>query len=530
VPSETLAEMLDAVVVGAGHNGLVTAAYLARAGRSVLVCERRPIVGGACVTEEIIPGIRTSSGAYSLSLLRPEIWKELELQRRGLRVIPKDPQLFIPLPDGNSLLIWRDSAKTLEGLRGFSPGEAAGYERFNRFWDRIIPFLRSTLLSDAPPLEQLRTNAQRSGLGEVFRLAVEASAAEVVETFFSSDALQGAFVTQGIIGTATSPREPGTAYVMAHHLFGGVGGVDGTWGYVRGGMGSVTKAIAEAATEAGARIRVDAPVAEILPGEGVRLEDGEVIRSRVVLSNADPKRTFLRLLADEAVDEGTRKAVEAIDTRGSVVKVNLALSELPDYTAMPGREVGPQHRGTAELCPSIAYLERAWEQAESGRVAEEPFMEVFCGSAVDDSLAPPGVSVLSCFAQYAPQVAAEDWPALREAAGDAVISTLARYAPNVPGAIVAREVLGPPDLEERFGLTGGNIFHGEVLPGAIFGERPVAGWGGGARTPVPGLYLCGAGAHPGGGVMGAPGRNAAMAVLADLASEDAGEGRRTLQS
>jgi len=524
VPTETL----DAVVVGAGHNGLVAAAYLARAGRSVLICERRPIVGGACVTEEIIPGVRTSSGAYSLSLLRPEIWKDLELQRRGLEVIPKDPQLFIPLPDGGSLLIWRDSVRTVEGLRRFSPGEAVGYERFNRFWDRAVPFLRSFLLSDAPPLEKLRTQAKRSGLGDVFRLAVEASAAEVVETFFSSDALQGAFVTQGIIGTATSPRDPGTAYVMAHHLLGGVGGVDGTWGYVRGGMGSVTKAIADAATEAGAHIRLAAPVAEILPGEGVRLGDGEVIRSRTVLSNADPKRTFLGLIPEGAIDGPTRKAVEAIDTRGSVVKVNLALSELPDYTALPGREVGPQHRGTAELCPSIAYLERAWSQAESGLIAEEPFMEVFCGSAVDDSLAPSGVQVLSCFAQYAPQVPAQDWPVLREKAGDAVIATLARYAPNVPGAIVASEVLGPPDLEERFGLTGGNIFHGEVLPGAIFGERPVPGWGGGARTPVPGLYLCGAGAHPGGGVMGAPGRNAAMAVLADLAAEDAGERRRTL--
>jgi len=518
----------DGVVVGAGHNGLVAAAYLARAGRSVVVCERRPIVGGACVTEELIPGIRTSSGAYSLSLLRPEIWKELELQRRGLEVIPKDPQLFIPLPEGGSLLLWRDERKTLEGLRRFSAGEADGYERFSRFWDRAIPFLRSVLLSDAPPLEQLRTHAQRSGLGEIFRLAVEASAAEVVESFFSTDALRGAFVAQGIIGTAAPPREPGTAYVMAHHLLGSIGGIDGTWGYVRGGMGSVTQTIARVATEAGALIRTNSPIGEILPGEGVRLENGEVLRARAVLSNADPKRTFLTLLPSGAIDEATRKAIGAIDTRGSVVKVNLALSELPDYGAMPGSEVGPQHRGTVEICPSIDYLERAWAQASDGHIADEPFMEVFCGSAVDDSLAPPGIHVLSCFAQYAPQVDAETWPDLRERAGDAVVSTLGRYAPNVPGAIIAREVLGPPDLEARFGLTGGNIFHGEIVPGAIFGERPVRGWGGGPRTPVPGLYICGAGAHPGGGVMGAPGRNAAMAVLADLAAEEASLQRRTL--
>jgi phytoene dehydrogenase-like protein len=517
----------DAVVVGAGHNGLVAAAYLARSGRSVLVCERRHILGGACVTEELAPGIRTSSGAYSLSLLLPEIWKELELGRRGLEVIPKDPQMFIPLPEGDSLLIWRDPARTQEGLRRFSTREADGYERFNRFWDQIVPFLRSHLGGDAPPLESIRTSAQRAGLGEIFRLAVESSAAEVVESFFSSDALQGAFVTQGVIGTAHSPREPGTAYVMAHHMFGGVGGVDGTWGYVRGGMGSVTQAIASAAADAGAVLRVDAPVAQILPGEGVRLEDGEVIRARAVLSNADPKRTFLTLLPADAVDAATRRGIEGIDTRGSVVKVNLALSELPDYVAMPGKEGGPQHRGTVEICPSVDYLERAWRQASDGGIAEEPFMEVFCSSVVDDSLAPPGTYVVSCFSQYAPQVPAADWPALREKAGDAVIATLGRYAPNVPGAIVHREVLGPPDLEERFGLTGGNIFHGEILPGAIFGERPLPGWGGGARTPVDRLYICGSGAHPGGGVMGAPGRNAAKAVLSDLAAEDSSAPGRT---
>ncbi|MFY9587629.1 MAG: NAD(P)/FAD-dependent oxidoreductase [Actinomycetota bacterium] len=519
-------EIVDVVVVGAGHNGLVAAAYLARAGLSVVLCERRPIFGGACVTEELAPGIRTSTGAYSLSLLLPEIWAELDLARRGLQVIPKDPQLFIPLPEGGSLLIWRDPARTRDELRRFSPSEAEGYDRYNAFWNQAIPFLRSFLLRDAPPLDEVRTSAQRSGLGDVFRLAVEASAAEVVETFFSTDALRGAFVTQGIIGTAAGPREPGTAYVMAHHLFGGVGGVDGTWGYVRGGMGSVSQAIASAALEAGARILTDSPVAEILPGEGVRLESGEVVRARAVLSNADPKRTFLRLLPGGALDDATRRAVEDIDTRGSVVKVNLALRELPDYVALPGKTVGPQHTGTVEICPSVDYLETAWRQAAEGGLSEEPFMEVFCGTAVDDSLAPEGVHTVTCFAQYAPQVPPTEWPALRERAGDAVIKVLARHAPNVPDAVMVRQVLGPPDLEERFGLTGGNIFHGEILPGRLFGERPVGGWGGGARTPVEGLYLCGAGAHPGGGVMGAPGRNAAMAVLADRAAQETSGTRR----
>jgi phytoene dehydrogenase-like protein len=513
-------DRFDAVVVGGGHNGLVTAAYLARGGRSVLVCERRSIVGGACVTEEIAPGIRTSAGAYSLSLLLPEIWKELELERHGLHVIPKDPQLFIPLPDARHLFVWRDPRRTREELEKFDPGEADSYERFNSFWSRAVEFLRPFLLRDAPGLADLRAEAQRRDLGDIFPLAVEASAAEVVESFFDTDELRGAFVTQGVIGTAASPHRPGTAYVMAHHLFGGVGGMDGTWGYVSGGMGSVTAALASTAIEAGAVIRTATPVDEILPGEGVRLASSEVVRARCVISNADPKRTFLRLVPDGALSSDDRKAIEAIDTRGSVIKVNLALSELPAYVGFPGGGVGPQHTGTVEICPSIDYLERAWQQADGGGVATDPFMEVFCGSAVDDSLAPPGVAVLSCFAQYAPQGEHDDWQSVRERAGDAVISTLARYAPNVPGAILHREVLGPPELEERFGLTGGNIFHGEILPGALFGERPVPGWGGGARTPVPGVYLCGAGAHPGGGVMGAPGRNAAMTVLSDLARLD----------
>jgi phytoene dehydrogenase-like protein len=519
------------VVIGAGHNGLVAAAYLARGGRTVTVLERRPIVGGACVTEEIdpdgYPGVRTSTGAYSLSLLRPEIWQELDLARHGLEVIPKDPQLFIPLPEGEGIFIWRDPARTRAELERLGAAEADGYERFNRFWDQAVSFLRPLLLRDAPSIAEVRSNSQRAGIGEVFRLAVEASAAELVEAFFTSDVMRGAFVTQGIIGTAASPREPGTAYVMAHHLLGGVGGIDGTWGYARGGMGSVTAALAAAATEAGAEVRTGSPVAEILPGEGVRLEDGSVVGARAVLSNADPKRTFLGLLPPGAIGEDVREAVSRIDTRGSVVKVNLALRELPDYLAAPGSMVGPQHRGTVEVCPSIAYLERAWSEASAGGVATEPFMEVFCQSAVDDTLAPPGVHVVSCFAQYAPQVGAGPWETLREAAGDAVVATLARLAPNVPDAILVRQVLGPPDLERRFGLTGGNIFHGEILPGQLFGERPVPGWGGGARTPVPGLYLCGAGAHPGGGVMGAPGRNAAVAVLEDLAREDASGGRRT---
>jgi phytoene dehydrogenase-like protein len=514
----------DAVVVGAGHNGLVAAAYLAKAGLDVLILERRDVVGGAAVTEELMPGWRVSTAAYSLSLLRPDIWRDLGLASHGLACYPKDPQLFVPLPDGRHFFVWRDPARTAEELGRIHGGDADAYRRWSAFWDEAVALLRPLAESpDPPPLAGVEAGLRRRGREDVWRLAVAGSAAGTVEAFFASDEVRGAFASQGVIGTAAGPRAPGTAWVMAYHALGGeLNGADGTWAYVRGGMGQVTQALAAAAGTSGAEIRTGAPVATILfdgpRARGVELEDGTTIDAGLVLSNADPVRTFVGLLppdaagALEAADPAFAARVRDWAQPGSVVKVNLALAELPDYTALPGTAPGPQHLGTLELSPSVGHLETAFAEAQAGRYPSAPFMEVFVQSASDPSLAPPGGHVLSAFTQWAPAIPRGAWPAHREGALASVLSTLASYAPNVADAVLASEVLGPEDLEARLALTGGNIFHGELLPEQCFGERF------GYRTPLEGLYLCGSGAHPGGCVMGAPGRNAAAAVLADLAA------------
>jgi phytoene dehydrogenase-like protein len=507
----------DAIVVGGGHNGLVAAAYLARAGLDVLVLERRHLVGGAAVTEELVPGYRVSTAAYSLSLLRPDVWRDLDLGKHGLSWYPKDPQLFVPLPDGRRFFVWRDARRTVAELAHIHPADGDAYLRWCAFWDEAVAVLRPLVETPDPPrpaeVERLLAG---KGRPEVWRLAVAGSAAGTVEAFFDSEPVQGTFASQGIIGTAASPRAPGTAWVMAYHALGGeLNGASGTWAYVRGGMGSVSEAIAAAARAHGAEVRTDAAVDHVLiegaRAHGVRLVDGTAVRAGLVLSNADPVRTFLHLVPGGVLDASFLERVRAWRTPGSVVKVNLALSELPDYRSVPGTAPGPQHAATLELSPSVGYLEDAYTAAQAGRYPEAPFMEVFVASAVDPTLAPPGGHVLSAFTQWAPAVAAGTWAGLRGPVLERVVATLGDLAPNLPGAILAAEVLGAPDLEERLGLTGGNIFHGELMPEQCFGERFDY------RTPLPGLYLCGSGARPGGCVMGAAGRNAARAVLADLA-------------
>ncbi|HEX2178635.1 MAG TPA: NAD(P)/FAD-dependent oxidoreductase [Actinomycetota bacterium] len=499
----------DAIVVGAGHNGLVAACYLARAGLSVRVLERRPVVGGAAVTEELMPGVRVSTASYALSLLRPDVYRDLDLARHGLEFTPKDPQMFVPLPDGRHFFVWRDAARTREELARIHPPDADAYPRWGRFWEEAVELLRPFVETPAPPPpEQVERELARRGRSDVWRLAVAGSAAEVVEEFFSSDEVRGCLATQGIIGTQASPREPGTAWVMAYHALGGeLIGATGTWAWVRGGMGALTGALASAAAEAGVVIRTGVPVDEILVDRGRAVgvvAGGSEEPAGVVLSNADPKRTFLGLVPEGALEPEFRRRVEGWRVDGAVVKVNLALAELPEFRALPGGP-GPQHRATTEIAPSIGYLEAAAAEAQAGRFSANPFMEVFLASATDPTLAPPGTQVVSAFTQYAPVGAWSADDALRS-----VVTTLGRYAPNLPDAVLASQVLGPPELEERFGLTGGDIFHGALLPEQSFGARFAY------RTPVPGLYLCGSGASPGGCVMGAAGRNAAATVLADL--------------
>ena len=520
----------DAIVVGAGHNGLVTAAYLARAGWKVLVLERRPLVGGASVTEEIWPSYRVSTAAYLVSLLQDKIVRDLNLPGHGYVVLPKDPAYFSPLRDGRHFFMWRDLAKTCAEIARFSPRDARRYPAYEAMLGRVADFVEPLLL-ETPPNVPPRRPADWLGLarlgGRALRLPgrdlanltrmLTTSAAELLDEWFESKELKVALVTDGVIGANAGPMSPGTAYVLLHHQMGGVGGVRGLWGFVRGGMGALSEALASAARAAGAEIRTDAPVARILVRDGlaygVALDNGDEIRARLVVSNADPKRTFLGLVDRAALPPALAADVDRFKCVGTSFKLNLALGELPSYTALPGTEPGPQHMGTTHIAPSVEYVERAWDDAKYGRPSQAPLLEITIPTTYDPTLAPPGKHIVSIFVQYAPYHLAEGtWHEERERFADRIVDVLAEYAPNVKGAIEHRQVLSPRDLEERFSLTGGNIFHGEMGADQLFSFRPFAGW---ARyaTPIRNLYLCGSGTHPGGGVMGAPGHNAAREIL-----------------
>lgn len=508
--------MTRAVVIGAGHNGLTAACYLAKAGVSVTVLEQRDVVGGAAVTEELIPGFSVSAASYSLSLLRPDVFEDLELARHGLEFYPKDPQLFVPMLDGRHMFIWRDAARTREEISRIHGPDADGYARFNAFWDEAVRVLRPMVESESPPtLVEIEKELARRGKEEIFRLAVASSAATCVSEFFGSEELRGAFVSQGIIGTDLSPMDDGTAWVMAYHFMGGeLNGADGTWAYVRGGMGGLTTAMRRCAEELSVRILCSRKVDEISISsskvQGV-VAGGETFEADMVLSNAHPVTTFSLCPASHPLPDEVSAKLASWRSPGSVVKVNLAVAELPSFTSLPGTEVGPQHLGTWELSPSIEYVDAAFRDSRDGVYSQHPFMEVFIQSASDDSLAPAGKHVVSAFTQYAPRgVDAESFDGMREAILSSVIETMSAYAPNIADAVIASDVLGPHDLERRFGLVGGNIFHGEITPDQSFGDRFSY------RTGIPGLYLCGSGASPGGGVMAAAGRNCARVALSDL--------------
>jgi len=524
-----MAQGFDAVIVGGGHNGLVTAAYLARAGRRVLVLERRELLGGCSVTEEIWPGYRVSTAAYLTSLLQERVVRDLELERFGYRVDAKDPAFFSPFPDGRTFFMWQDRARTLEEIAKFSSRDAAVYPEYEDQLERLARMVEALLLT-APPnfppvtardyLEYARLASRTLGLGRrdavaLFKIFTQ-SVAEFLDEWFESPEVKVTLATDGVIGANGGPRSPGTAYILLHHCMGGVAGHRGLWGFVRGGMGMVAEAMAASARAHGAVIRTGAAVARILVrggrAAGVVLEDGEEISARIVASCADPKVTFLKLVEESVLPPDFAAAMRRFRSEGTSAKINLALSGLPEFTALPGAP-GPQHRATMHLCPSIDYVELAWDDAKYGYPSAKPLLELTIPTMYDPSLAPPGRHIMGIFLQYAPYTLKEGhWDDIRESFGDRVLDVVAEYAPNFREIVLERQVLTPLDLERRFGITGGNIFHGEMSLDQMFSLRPAAGWAR-YRMPVPGLYLCGSGAHPGGGVMGAPGYNAAREIL-----------------
>ncbi len=525
--------MYDAIIIGAGHNGLVAAGYLARAGLRVLVLEARELVGGACVTEQLWPGFRVSTAAYLCSLLQPRVVLDLELERFGYLVDAKDPAFFSPFPDGRYLLTWQNRQKTLEEISRFSRHDAEAYPKYEEHLERLARFLEPLLLM-APPnlpprgggevIEYLRLAGRLRKLGSADIAALAKiftqSAAEFLDEWFESDELKVTLATDGVIGANGGPMSPGTAYVLLHHCMGGVGGVRGLWGFVRGGMGAISEAMAASARSRGAEIRCSCKVIRILVrggrATGVVLAGGEEIAARTVVSCADPRRTFLGLLEPGHLPDDFVRAIRFYKCEGTSLKINLGLDGLPEFRALPGTSPGPHHRATIHICPGMQYLERAWDDAKYGRPSERPLIEMTIPTLYDPSLAPPGKHIMGVFLQYAPYtLAGASWDQIRESYADHVLDLISEYAPNIQSIVLHRHVLTPLDIERTFGLTGGNIFQGAMSLDQMFFFRPVAGWAR-YRTPIRGLYLCGSGTHPGGGVMGAPGFNAARIIREDL--------------
>jgi len=517
----------DAIVIGGGHNGLTAAAYLARAGRRVLVLERRHVLGGAAVTEEVFPGFHFSVCSYVVSLLRPEIIRELDLPRHGLEILPLDGT-FTPMPDGNHLWRVNDHAKTRREIARHSKLDAEAYDEYGKAMAEMARFVKP-MLGMTPPdplsrnpreLLQLLSLARRlrALTDEDCRHHIQLltmGAADFLDQWFETDVLKATMSASGIIGTFRGVRSPGTAYVLLHHYMGEIDGAFRSWGFARGGTGAISNAIAAAARLAGAEVRTQAAVAQIRTrhgrATGVVLANGDELESQLVLSSVDPHLTFLRFLDPATLPTEFLDDLKRYKFRGSSGKVNLALDALPDFTCLPGR--GPHLRGAISISPGVDYMERAYDQAKYGEYSRRPYIDMVIPTLTDPSVAPPGKHILSCFVQYAPyDLAHGNWDESREAFGDTVVDTIAEYAPNLRNIILGRQVLTPIDLEREFGLTEGNIFHGELTLEQLFFLRPVPGWAQYA-TPIRNLWMCGSAAHPGGGVMGAPGRNAARRIL-----------------
>ncbi len=500
----------DAIVVGAGHNGLACATYLARAGKSVLVLEARARVGGACTIEEPFPGVKMSPCAYLAGLLHPLVVEELGLPARGYKWTPAVNGLFVPFLDGGSIQLWDDDSACEAEVRRFSPGDVAGWRAMNAVITRTREALRPAgerdlWIGDAPSREEIE---HRLGNDDEARgLLFEWSMAEFVTRYLEDERLQCAYLGQGVIGTNASPFDAGTASIRFHHASGRLGGMPGMWGYVEGGMGMVSFYFCDAAREAGAVVAAGVPVAQIVPGEGVVLEGGERIHAGVVISNADPKRTLMML--GDAADAKWRAQAEGVPIEGCTVKLNVHLRELPDFAARPGLDM-PHHYGQINAPLTKDEWKAGFAAAKRGELPEHLWCELYFQSVHDRSVCPPGTHTMSVFAQYVPYTFTNGtWETRREEVRALAVKSLARFCSNIETAVIDAQVMGPPDIEEKVGLTGGHIFQGECLPAYMWGKRLAA------RTPMPGVYLCGACTHPGGSVIGINGRNAAMAVLRD---------------
>ncbi len=549
--------MHDCIIIGAGHNGLVCANYLARAGWKVLVLERRHVVGGACVTEEPWPGYKVSTAAYVISLLLPEIQRDLKLAKYGYKVLPRNPSSFTPLEDGRYLMLGPNKNFNRGEIGKFSQKDADAFPHYEALLQRVAEVIEPFLSRTPPDLFPLpsdwrsisfgkRIRDVKAGcsiyqalrqLGDDIPEAIElltGSAKTILNRWFESDVLKATLATDAIIGTFQPISALGTSYVLLHHVMGSAGGARGRWGFVEGGMGSLSQALAESAKAAGVEIRVGTPVEQIqISGgqvKGVCLVDGQELAARRIASNADAHVTFEKLLDSTHLPAPFQHAVGRIDYSSASMKVNLAVNELPNFTCLSSESspldieglddivsttISPQHRGTIHIGATMEYLERAYDDAKYGQPSQHPIIEMTIPTSLDQTLAPAGHHILSLFVQYAPyQLASGHWDDIKEEFADRCIQEIARYAPNVPNSILYRQVLSPFDLERTFGLTGGNIFQGAMPLHQLFNLRPVPNWSD-YRTPIKGLYLCGSATHPGGGVMGACGKNAAKEILRD---------------
>src|SRR5450755_1536085 len=525
-----MSQHYDAIVIGGGHNGLVNAAYLAKAGRKVLVLERRHVLGGAAVTEEIFPGFLFSECSYVVSLLRPEIIRELDLSRHGLEILPLDGT-FSPMLNGDYLWRQNDHAKTQREIRRHSILDAEAYDEFSKMMTPMCRFVKP-MLSMIPPdpttlnprdLKQLHFMMQRFrslSSDERYTLIqlMTMSAADFLDQWFETDVLKSTMSASGIIGTFLGVRSPGTAYVLLHHYMGEIDGAFRSWGFARGGTGAISNAIADAAREAGAEIRTDAGISKIIvkngKAKGVVLANGDEIYADVVSSSVDPRLTFTKFMGAEHLPGDFLEEINRYKFRGSSGKVNMALDGLPDFKCMAGP--GAHLRGAISISPSVEYMERAYDDAKYGNYSRRPYIDMVIPSLTDPSVAPPGKHVLSCFVQYAPYKLRPglNWDNEKEAFGDTVVNTIAQYAPNIKDLIIHKQVITPLDLEREWGLSEGNIFQGELSLEQLFFLRPVPGWAQ-YRTPIKNLYMCGSATHPGGGIMGANGRLAALEILKD---------------